>query len=200
MKFAKIYLIRHGEVKNPKQIIYGYLPLPLSTKGKTEAKKAGLFLKDKKIAAIFSSPQKRAQETTKIIGKIIPKNNKIKIHIEKDLRESGLGRFLQGLNWKQVSEKYPKVAYLYQRQPANLKTGESRDKMADRVLRIIKKGIKKYPGQNFAIVSHRDPIIAALLKISKRSFNDLHKVKVFCETGSVSEIDLIENKLINKCF
>ena len=71
MKFAKIYLVRHGEVVNKKSIIYGYLPLKLTLKGEKEAKKAGIFLKDKKIVAIFSSPQKRAEQTAKIVSKVI---------------------------------------------------------------------------------------------------------------------------------
>jgi len=199
MKFAKIYLVRHGGIVNKKNIIYGYLPLKLSPKGEREARHAALFLKNKKIAAILSSPQKRAFQTAKIISRIISKG-KIKVQTERDLRESGWGHFLEGLNWKEARKKYPKDTLLYSRQPSGLKKGESLQKMAARMAKIIQKVIKKYPGQNFVLVSHRDPILAVLLKISKRSFNDLHEVKHLCATGSVLEVELIGKRLINKNF
>lgn len=198
-KITKIYLVRHGEVANRKNIIYGYLPVPLNKKGRAQAKKAGQFFKKQNIGAIFASPQKRTQETAKIISQIISRG-KLKIQTEKDLRESGWGHFLQGLTWQQAAKKYSKQTRLYYHQPEKLTIGESLKKMAARMLGVIKRGIKKYPWQNLILVSHRDPILAALLKISKRSLNDFHEVKYLCETGSVLEIDLIGRRLVNKNF
>lgn len=196
--FARIFLVRHGEVRNPKKIIYGYLPLPLSPKGEKEARRAGLFLKHKNIAVIFASPMKRTQETAKIIKKAI--GGKVKIITDKNLRESGFGHFTQGLTTQQAREKYPKQRLLYNRQPAKLKDGESLAQMASRMQGVISGGIKKYPGQDLIFVSHRDPILAVLLKISKRSFNDLHKVKPICATGSVCEVWSVGKKLVNKTY
>ena len=198
MKFAKIFLVRHGEVVNKKKIIYGYLPVPLSPKGEKQAKKAGIFLKRKNITAIFVSPQKRAQQTAKIIQKSI--GNKIKIITDKNLRESAFGHFSQGLTREQVKNKHPKEFLLYYRQPSKSKAGETFKNTAARMLKAINKGIKKYPGQNLVFVSHQDPIVAALLKISKRSFDDIHKVKTICDLGSVCEVDLIGRRLINKTY
>ncbi len=199
MKFAKIFLVRHGEVENKKDIIYGYMPLPLSKKGEREAKKAAVFLKSKNIVAIFASPMRRTQQTAKILNKAVSKG-KLKIQIEKDLRETGWGHFLEGLTMEQARKKYPKDTLLYNRQPSKAKKGESLKNIATRMLRVIQKGVKKYPGQNLVFVSHRDPILALLLKISKKSFDDLHKVKYLCDTGSVLEVDLIGKRLVNKSF
>ncbi len=196
--FARIFLVRHGEVVNRKNIVYGYLPLPLSPKGKTQARKAGLFLKKKKIGAIFASPMKRTQETAKIIKKVL--GGKIKIITDKNLRESGFGHFTQGLTQQEVRKKYPKQCLIYNRQPAKAKAGESLAHEADRMLKVINGGIRKYPGQNLVFVSHRDPILAALLKISKRSFNDLHKVKPICDRGAICEVWSVGKKLINKTY
>ncbi len=199
-KFAKVFLVRHGNVQNSKHIIYGYLPLPLSAKGRAEAKRAGLFLKKQNITAIFSSPQKRTQESAKIISQVISKG-KIKVQIVKDLHETALGHFWEKLNHQQAKGKYPKMVRDYYRQPAKVKVGgENLAKMAERVLRAIDKGIKKHPGQNLVFLSHQDPIIAALLKISERNFNDLHKVKAICGTGSICEIWSVGKKLINKTY
>lgn len=199
-QFARIFLVRHGDVQNPRHIIYGYLPYPLSAKGRGQIKKAGSFLKDKNIAAIFASPQKRTQESAKIISQVISRG-KIKVQINKDLRETALGHFWEKLDHRQAKEKYPKIYRDYYRQPAKIKVGgENLAKMAERVLRAINKGIKKYPGQNLVFLSHQDPIVAALLKISKRDLNDLHKVKAIFNTGSISEVWSMGKKLINKTY
>jgi len=199
-QFAKVFLVRHGDVQNPKHIIYGYLPLPLSTRGRAEIKRTSLFLKKQNITAIFASPQKRTQESAKIISQIISRG-KIKIKTETGLRESGFGRYTQGATPEMVKKKYAKLVLIYNRQPAKIKAGgEDLAKMAKRVLETIKKAVKKYPRQNLIFVSHRDPILAALLKISGRDFNDLHKVKAICDKGAVCEIWSVGKKLINKTY
>jgi len=198
MKFARIFLVRHGEVVNKKKIIYGYLPVSLSPKGGKQAKKAGIFLKRKNIAAIFVSPQKRAQQTAKIIQKAIGK--RIKIITEKNLRESAFGYFSQGLTKEQAKIKHPKEFLLYYRQPSKSKAGETFKNMAVRMLKAINKGIKKFPGQNLVFVSHQDPIIVALLKISKCSFDEIHNVKAICGQGSICEIWSVGKRLINKTY
>jgi probable phosphoglycerate mutase len=197
-RFARIYLVRHGEVANPKHISVGYLPLPLSPKGKIQTRKVGVFLKKKNATAIFASPMKRTQQTAKIIKKII--GGKIKIITDRNLRESGFGHFLEGLTHLEAFKKYPKQILIFNRQPAKAKAGESLAQQAERTLKAIAKAIKKYPGQNLVFVSHRDPILAFLLKISKRSFNDLHKVKPICPPGAICEVWSVGKKLINKTY
>lgn len=196
--FAKIYLVRHGALINHKKMISGYLPVPLSPKGQVQSRRAGQRLKKQKIAAIFASPQKRTQQTAKIIKKII--SNRVKIITDRNLRESGFGHYTQGLTMEEAWKKYPKILRLYNRQPGKMTAAESLSRMANRMLKAIKLGIKKYPGQNLVFVSHRDPILAALLKISKRDFNDLHKVKAICDKGAVCEVWSVGKKLINKTY
>lgn len=196
--FARIFLVRHGEVSNPKKIIYGWLPFPLNKKGQTQAKRAGLFLRRKEIKVIFTSPQKRAQQTAAIIQKTI--GGKIKIITDKNLRESGLGHLREGLTMEEADRKYPKEHLIYTRIPAKSKPGETLENMAKRMLKIIQGALKKYPNQNLVFVSHRDPILAVLLKISQRDFNDLHRVKINCAKGAVCEIWSVGKRLINKTY
>lgn len=198
--FSRIYLVRHGEAQNPKKIIYGYLPLPLSAKGRAQARCAGKILKDKNIFLIFSSPQKRTRETARIISQVISRG-KIKVGVIKNLREVALGHFLEKLTKRQARDKYPEIVRDYYRFPARVKAGgENLAETADRVLRAIHGMSKIHPGRNLVFVSHQDSILAALLKISKRSFNDLHKVKAICGTGAVCEIWSVGKRLINKTY
>jgi broad specificity phosphatase PhoE len=59
-----VHLLRHGEVENPRGIIYGRLPdFHLSEDGRMMAKAAADFLAERDVVAIFSSPLDRARET-----------------------------------------------------------------------------------------------------------------------------------------
>ena len=64
-----IYLMRHGEVHNPQEILYGRLPgFKLSARGIEQAQAAGAWLADKAIAAIYCSPMQRARQTAAIVA------------------------------------------------------------------------------------------------------------------------------------
>ncbi|MBZ0297648.1 MAG: histidine phosphatase family protein [Anaerolineae bacterium] len=65
---TRINFVRHGEVYNPDKIIYGRMPnFRLSERGREQAKAAGEALASRPLAALFSSPQPRAQETAGFI-------------------------------------------------------------------------------------------------------------------------------------
>lgn len=64
-----IHLIRHGEVHNPEQVHYGRLPnFRLSHNGERQAQAAADFMRGRALAAIFSSPQQRTQQTAAFIA------------------------------------------------------------------------------------------------------------------------------------
>ena len=85
--------LRHGEVKNPKDILYYNIPgYELSKLGKSQAEySAEVLSKDFKIEQIISSPLLRARQTSEIVS------NKLKMEFsisEKITEWDGL------LNWK----------------------------------------------------------------------------------------------------
>lgn len=64
-----VHFVRHGEVHNPDSILYARLPgFRLSERGREQAQAAGATLRAAPLAALFSSPQQRAQETAAIIA------------------------------------------------------------------------------------------------------------------------------------
>jgi broad specificity phosphatase PhoE len=59
-----VHLMRHGEVYNPDQVLYGRLPgFMLSERGEQQAKAVAAALVDEDIAALLASPMERAQQT-----------------------------------------------------------------------------------------------------------------------------------------
>lgn len=64
-----LYLMRHGHVHNPANILYGRLSgFRLSDLGLKQAEAAATWLADKPIAAIYSSPMERARQTAAIVA------------------------------------------------------------------------------------------------------------------------------------
>jgi broad specificity phosphatase PhoE len=65
---TQITFVRHGQVYNPQQIVYGRLPgFPLSELGGRQARATAAALRGEPLAAVFSSPLLRAQQTAKIL-------------------------------------------------------------------------------------------------------------------------------------
>ena len=64
-----VHLVRHGEVDNPRGVIYGRLPgYHLSADGQLMAKAAADFLADRDVTVLRCSPLDRAVETAAPIG------------------------------------------------------------------------------------------------------------------------------------
>jgi len=65
----KLFLVRHGTVHNPNNVIYRRLPgYILGEQGRLEAAQASLFLATEPIRTIWHSPLERAVETAELIN------------------------------------------------------------------------------------------------------------------------------------
>lgn len=70
---TRITFVRHGHVHNPGNVIYGRLPgFKLSAAGRKQATSAATHLSNADLAAIYCSPQLRAQETAEHLLKHHP--------------------------------------------------------------------------------------------------------------------------------
>jgi len=59
-----VHLVRHGEVENPRRVLYGRIPgFHLSADGRVQAKAAADFLAGRDVTVLRSSPLERALET-----------------------------------------------------------------------------------------------------------------------------------------
>ncbi len=78
-----IYLLRHCDYANPRNILPGRLPVPLSPKGINQAERLQTFFADKSISTIYSSAVERCRQTSEIIS-----NQTIPIVYDKRLLET----------------------------------------------------------------------------------------------------------------
>ncbi|MBN2389096.1 MAG: histidine phosphatase family protein [Anaerolineae bacterium] len=82
---TQITFVRHGQVYNPERIVYGRLPgFSLSELGEQQAQAAAEALRDMPLAAIFSSPLLRAQQTARIL---LAEHSSIPLRISEGINE-----------------------------------------------------------------------------------------------------------------
>lgn len=187
----KIYLIRHGDVFNPKGLIYGRLPgFKLSETGIKEAKEAGKYLDSlgAKPEIIITSPLLRTVQTAKIIQTFFPD---VEIVKEKKIIEGDIG--WQGIVKKDLIRK--KIWDQYLSAPSSITTGERFSGVQNRVSVWVKEFAKK-PYEQAIVVSHQDLIRSLILFLQERPLNDLNKFPT--ATGSVTVINLDKSAVLQK--
>lgn len=148
---TNIYLVRHGEVHNPKGILYGRLPrFKLSEKGKKQIEDTAEFLKDKSVTAIYSSPMLRTRQSALIIQN---KLNLPKINIERDLLE--VKTSLQG----QLFADLDLTTRDYYSPPLWREGDDTMLEIATRMEKTIRNMIDRHKHSSVVAVSHGDPIM-----------------------------------------
>lgn len=174
-----IYLIRHGDVYNPDNILYGRIPgYGLSEKGQEDLKRTGEFLKDKKIAAIYASPMLRARQSAEIVKRAI----NVPLTIADDLMETRTD--YQGRPFSDFDEIQSEI-YL---KPLS-ETDETVEQIANRMYAFFEQVKEKHENNAVAIISHGDPIMALRSKIEGRKLElEAVRFKPYVKKGEVWEI------------
>ncbi len=102
---GKLVLVRHGQSQwNLENRFTGWVDVPLSDKGRAEAKQAGQALKGTHFDSAFTSELQRAQNTLTIILEQIGQQG-LSIEKSQALNERHYGA-LQGLDKKETAAKY----------------------------------------------------------------------------------------------
>ncbi|MBI5449402.1 histidine phosphatase family protein [Candidatus Gottesmanbacteria bacterium] len=153
-----IYLVRHGAVENPGEVIYGRMPgFPLSSEGREQAHRLGRRLSDKKISAIYASPLARTRETAGIISSF---HKNIAIHFDERLLEV----HSPGLEGKPFADIARDSWNFYKPRYVRQFGGERLIDIWMRMREFISESALKHRGQEIVVVSHGDPIMIVQAK------------------------------------
>ena len=182
MSKTTFYLIRHGEVKNLKQIIYGRLPgFPLTENGRKQVEKTALKLKKFPVGIIYSSPLLRARESAGIIAghlNLKPKISYDLIEIKNIFEGTPLSEYKNKIQPHQFEDKYVK------------RGNESIEKIAERMMGFLVKINKMHNGKHIVVVSHGDPIAIIKSVLDKRKFTWEYKKNNYINTGDFVRVIL----------
>ena len=220
-----LILVRHGQsVWNLEKRFTGWVDVDLTEKGKFEAEKAGLLIKNEniKIDFYFSSLQLRAIHTLKIIKKVLnDKKNFIKawqlnerhygaltglnkVEMIKKIGEDKVHEFRRSWDVKpealdKESPYHPLNIDTYKEIPIELiPSTESLKDTSHRVLKLFQDKIEeKLRNKNILISAHGNSIRALCKDLFKLDDNQISKLEI--PTGNPLMISLDTNLKIKKC-
>jgi broad specificity phosphatase PhoE len=146
-----VWLARHGEVHNPRGLLYGRLPrMRLSPEGQRQAEALASFLAPRRLVAIYSSPMLRARATAAAILSSQPSLGRVRI--DQDLQEIRTG-------WQgEPLASLERIEWDFYRHPRSA-DDETIDMIYRRTQRWLDRVLRRHPGGEVVGISHGDPIL-----------------------------------------
>lgn len=172
----KIYLARHGQTNwNRLGKIQGSRDVELDEEGFEQAHELGrnLLHKGLKISKIYTSIQKRAVDTAKIVSA----DTGVGFVEVEGLEEINLGRW-EGMTWGQVRERYSGDfdEWMNNREHSRAHGGESYADMTRRVLEVLD-GIISENNGDVMVVTHGAVIMCLLCRLSGTPYSEMTRYK-----------------------
>jgi len=149
---VRMWLIRHGEPEtDAKGRCYGRLDWELSELGRFQAQMAAEALSGEPLAAVYSSPRRRAWQSAEFLATA----KGLEVQILEGLCEIDFGDF-EGLTYEEIERQYPEQYQHWMTCPTEIHFpgGESFAQMQTRVIAAITKLCQRHQGESIAIVSH----------------------------------------------
>jgi 2,3-bisphosphoglycerate-dependent phosphoglycerate mutase len=162
MNLPLTILMRHGQADNNiNRILVGrYIDSHLTEYGKQQVADTANYLKKVPIEKIYVSPVTRTIETANIVCEALGMN----YEIDERLYEIELGK-LVGMNFDDIIEKHGNLFLkFYTEGDQTLRSYgvESFSSVKKRMKHILDEIMEKYPEKNVLLITHLDPIKAAL--------------------------------------
>lgn len=167
---TEIILVRHGETNwNVKEVFRGRIDVALNETGMRQAELLAEHLSDFEIAAVYSSPLRRALKTAERIARY----HKLDVQIADGLIDFDFGEW-QGLPHQEVTTKYKELYAQWVEKPHQLRmpSGESLEDVTKRAISVVNEVTARYRG-TVVLVSHRvvnKVLICALLGLDNSHF------------------------------
>jgi broad specificity phosphatase PhoE len=186
-----VHMVRHGEVDNPRRILYGRIPgYHLSGAGRVMAKAAADFLAGRDVTLLRSSPLERALETAEPIAA------ELGLPVGVDDRLIEPWNHFEGLRFAvgDGALRQPRH-WIHLRNPFRPSWGEPYKEVAARVLAAARDAAAIAGGHEAVLVSHQLPIwVAREAAEGRRLWHDPRRRQ--CALGSVTSLMFDESKII----
>lgn len=189
---ATLVLLRHGESQwNLENRFTGWVDVPLTDKGREEARRAGERLRGIKFDKAYTSVLERANTTLDLALGVLGQTN---LPIERDqaLNERHYGD-LQGLNKAETAKKYgDEQVHIWRRsydvQPPN---GESLKDTAARTLPYFDAKILAdvKAGKNVIVAAHGNSLRSIVMELDKLTREQVLELNIATGVPIVYEID-----------
>ena len=186
-----VHLVRHGEVDNPRGVIYGRLPgYHLSAAGRVMAKAAAGFLAGRDITVLRSSPLERAIQTAEPIAA------QFGLEVVTDDRLVEPWNHFEGMTFGVGDGSLRKPRHwVHLRNPIRPSWGEPYLEVASRMLAVVTDVMQAARGHEAVCVSHQLPIwVARRQAEGRRLWHDPRRRQ--CALGSVTSLSYRGDALV----
>jgi alpha-ribazole phosphatase len=149
---TRVYLMRHGEVRNGGEKRYnGHIDIDITEIGREQMRRLAEMLAGKNIAAVYSSDLIRSVKGAEIISRSL----NLMYTPLRELRERGVGKW-EGLTAEEIRERFPGEFTAWRADLLNYRPpdGECLLDVRERVLPVYKKLVNSHPGQEIAMLLH----------------------------------------------
>lgn len=187
-----VHVVRHGEVHNPGQVLYGRLPgFELSAAGEAMAVATAQSLADRDITYVVSSPLERARQTAKPFAE--PRHLEVRI----DDRLIEAANIFQGRRIFGPTSlmRYPGTWAQF-RNPFRPSWGEAYQQIALRMFAAVRSARDQAAGHEAVCVSHQLPIVALRRYVEgQRLWHDPRKRQ--CGLASVTSLTFHDERVVS---
>jgi len=156
---TRIYLCRHAEPDETARGRFCSRDAGLSETGRARASALGATLAEARLAALYSSPLRRARETAELIAAKV----RLEVVEAEDLAEVDFGE-LEGLTYEEAEVRFPAFYGVWSASPvdASFPRGECHADVRARAVREVARICEAHEHEAVAIVTHAGPIRALL--------------------------------------
>jgi len=156
MEITTVHVMRHGEVDNPRGLLYGRLPgFGLTGRGHAMARRVAdhLVEEGRDITAVIASPLLRAQQSA------LPTARAFDVEVACDPRLIEAGNAFEGVpvNADRSALTHPQYWHLYTN-PLRPSWGEPYTEVAERMSAALSGALRTAHGHEALVVSHQMPI------------------------------------------
>lgn len=167
--------VRHGEVHNPGNVIYAGLPgYGLSHEGRVQAAAVAQALQSAGVEVIYSSPLTRAVQTAEVIARATD----AAVIVDERLHEWHHWTRWAGRTWDEFRQQAPADWDRYRDDPGSITDGETLEALAGRFLEVLHDARVKHPDGLVVLVTHLEPLRAALLRLTDHPAKDLFDIQI----------------------
>jgi probable phosphomutase (TIGR03848 family) len=157
-KLTSLVLVRHAVTEQTGPLLTGRNPgVDLSDDGRKQAAGLADRLADLPVAAVYASPMERTTQTAAVVAE----RHRLEVRELPGALEADYGEWTGGKLTELAKTELWKTV---QRAPsrARFPGGESLAEMQARVVRCLEDVVADHPGEMIVVVSHADPIKAAI--------------------------------------
>ena len=152
-----ILLARHGETDwNREGRFQGWADPPLNATGRAQAVDLSVQLMAEELAAVYSSPLRRAYETAEVVAA----SRGLEPVTVDALREVDVGSW-SGLSRAEIEQRFPEQYARWLDYGQGWEDGETYEQMVDRVVEALQELAEGRDGERILAVTHGGPIRAA---------------------------------------